>query len=514
MRRLFRLIGRLWKKRLLRWAFIGGVGFVIFNMVAIHVTSESWFCGEACHVMGTYYESWKTDVHKEEHVECIDCHIPPGAQNYLMAKINGMGQLVDDLLGRTSGKPSASVSDFACTRSGCHNLDEVLATTKEDGKYLYNHSKHLEETTYLGISTHCTTCHSHVSGEKHFEINTNACIACHLISDEPVSEYAEITGDEGDENTDSGENIPTRQCKKCHNPPSEPFDYQGLEVIHDEYLAYGAACESCHYHVTEDPEEVKDTHCFSCHDFGLERMTDVEELHHEHSAGEHKVECFSCHGVIRHGPIAQAMQLEHFDCRSCHVDQHAIQQDTYEVPGGEPDTQSAEPTDDLPVTPMFLAHVDCTACHIQVTAIDLRPESGATVAKASAEACNSCHKPGFGEQMIPLWQRDTHRLYESVETMLASLTAEDDRTQQAIAEAQGILRIIRVDGSWGAHNPRYTEDLLRRARERLAEVGAVIPPDPVPDETDPSDAEPTPEPDADAEPSPEVVPEPDAEDAP
>ncbi|MHC4985383.1 MAG: NapC/NirT family cytochrome c, partial [Planctomycetota bacterium] len=104
---------------------IAGVLFLIFNVAAIHYTSENWFCGNACHVMGTYYESWKTDVHEDEGVKCVSCHIPPGTQNYVMAKLNGLGQLIDDLLGRTSGKPSASVSDFACTRSGCHDLAEV-----------------------------------------------------------------------------------------------------------------------------------------------------------------------------------------------------------------------------------------------------------------------------------------------------------------------------------------------------------------------------------------------------
>jgi hypothetical protein len=374
--------------------------------------------------------------------------------------------------------------------------------SKDEGTFLFDHGKHLEETVYLGISTHCTTCHSHVSGEKHFEINTNACITCHLIPHRPVAEYAEIAETEadaeGEGEDETAERIPTRQCKKCHNAPEEPVEYQGLEVVHDEYLAYGAACESCHYHVTETQKEVEDTHCFSCHDFGLEQMTNVEELHHEHSAGEHKVECFSCHGIIRHGPVAEAMQMEQFDCRSCHADQHAIQQDTYAVPGvgsADPNTQPATapadgPAEDMPVTPMFLAHVDCTACHVQVTAIDIRPGSGATVAKAAPEACDTCHKPGFGEQMIPLWQSDTRKLYDVVETMLGSVTAQDDRAQRLVAEAEAILRLIRVDGSWGAHNPRYTEAILRRAMDRLAEAGAVAPPEPILPEPAPETEEP------------------------
>ena len=104
-------------------------------------------------------------------------------------------------------------------------------------------------------------------------------------------------------------------------------------------------------------------------------------------------------------------------------------------------------------------------------------------------------KPGFGEQMIPLWQSDTRKLYEAVETMLATVTAETDRAERLVAEAEAILQLIRVDGSWGAHNPRYTEAILRRAIDRLTEAGAVAPPEsalPEADEpeTDHPDAEP------------------------
>ncbi|HDZ20993.1 MAG TPA: hypothetical protein ENH78_06845 [Phycisphaerae bacterium] len=495
---MLKLMRRIWARRLWRYALLGGVGFLVFNVAAIHYTSENWFCGSACHIMGSYYDSWKTSVHAEEDVACIDCHIPPGMQNYLAAKINGMGQLVDDVLGRTSGKPSASVSDFSCTRPGCHDLGEVREQTKEEGEFLFDHGKHLVETSYLGINTHCTICHSHVKGDEHFEVNTNACIACHLLSDQPVAEYMQApdaavpaTAPSAEGDSQSDEKVPTRQCKKCHNPPSEPVEYRGLKVVHAEYVSYGAACESCHHHVTEAQKKVQDSACFSCHDFGAEKVADVAELHYEHSAGEHKVECFSCHGVIRHGPIAEATALEQFDCSACHVNQHAVQQETYEVPGLIPPgvtTASApstlpiapatQPTaadlaESLPVTPMFLAHVDCTGCHVKPKAVDAKPESDATVAAASAEACDRCHKPGLGEQMIPMWQRDTRALYETVEKMLESIApGDDERTRRGIAEADALLKLIRIDGSWGVHNPRYTQDLLRRAREKLMGVGA------------------------------------------
>ena len=65
--------------------------------------------------------------------------------------------------------------------------------------------------------------------------------------------------------------------------------------------------------------------CFECHNFGLERLTNTEDMHRIHNQGEHKIECFSCHGTVLHGIKAQAAKLEQFECRECHVDQHGVQ---------------------------------------------------------------------------------------------------------------------------------------------------------------------------------------------
>jgi len=52
---------------------------------------------------------------------------------------------------------------------------------------------------------------------------------------------------------------------------------------------------------------------------------------------------------------------------------------------------------------MFMAHVNCTGCHTQVR--DVTDKHA-----AAAKACDSCHKPSLGDQMIPLWQKNTRTL--------------------------------------------------------------------------------------------------------
>jgi nitrate/TMAO reductase-like tetraheme cytochrome c subunit len=442
------------------------IGMVLVSPLFVEVTSQSWFCN-SCHIMNPYYASWKSGPHKE--VECIRCHIPPGMGNFVTAKLNGAGQVVDDVLDRTSSKPSAFVSDTACTRSGCHSMEKVKAT-KIRKKFFFDHGKHLG-LEYKGIEVHCTTCHSHVKGDQHFEVNTNACVTCHLIRQPTAAPPVQVASLETIVPRTEGK-IPPSTCRTCHDPPANEIDYHGLKVVHSEFVSYGAQCESCHAGVTDHPQKIRDDQCFGCHEFGMEKMTDVDQTHRVHSAGKHKVECFSCHGVTRHGPAAQSMQLDKLECQSCHRGQHSIQQKTYKV---DPSTQTSpllgHEIEGVPaVSPMFLAHVACSGCHTKPRPVSSKPESGATVAAASARSCDNCHKQGAGDQ-VALWQKNTRAMYDGIFRMLPTPDRQlDSRQKKLVFEARGLLDLVRLDGSWGVHNPRYTQRLLEEAQQKLSEA--------------------------------------------
>jgi nitrate/TMAO reductase-like tetraheme cytochrome c subunit len=472
---------RLWGSRRWRWAIIAAVpAFPVLTVLSIELTSTSTFCS-TCHIMKPFHETWGVSAHKD--VACVECHIPPGLPNLISAKLNGLGQMVDNVLGRTSTHPRAVVGDASCMRNGCHEPAKVQALPRQEKPFFFDHAKHLD-LTYQGIAVHCTTCHSHTTERKHFELNTGVCVTCHLLpaapSDPRNREMAEATtapvrtsavADPASAET-AAKPAPNR-CRDCHQPPAEPIQYRGLKVVHAEYLAYGAACESCHRNVTAPAEPMGNERCYACHDFGKERMTSVSELHQVHtSAGRHRVECFNCHGLIRHGPDARATGLDQFDCRTCHRGQHQVQQQVYEFAGMT--TSGAQPADGSPVTPMFMAHVDCAGCHVQPRTPHSKPDSGATVAAATAAACDNCHKPGLGEQMIPLWQKNTRSLYESVSRMLPdpAKPAASAQAGRLIAEARQLLALVRQDGSWGVHNPPYTQKLLELARTKILDASA------------------------------------------
>ncbi len=484
---MVRLLNKLgltnWRRRLIAAL----IALPVLGVTSVEVTSQSWFCN-SCHIMEPYYNSWKIGAHKD--VECVKCHISPGMNNFLAAKFNGLGQVVDDVLHRTSMKPSASVSALACTRSGCHDINKVRTTEKATGTYLFRHDKHLD-LEYDGIKLACGTCHSHVKGSEHFEVNTNICVTCHMLERAPQNGSAAapsestliriaVRGDHavhgGAEATtpaapDPAAKVAPTTCATCHNPPKGTIERNGLKVTHAEYLSYGARCESCHFGTTAAPPPIVSGQCYKCHDFGVERSMSAVEMHHVHSAGEHKIECFDCHGTIQHGPAAQAARIEQFDCQKCHIDQHNVQRRTYLHDGDGSTVQTSLEQ----VSPMFLAHVDCTGCHVKQRPLSSKPDSGALVSAASAAGCNKCHKEGFGEKMIPLWQNTTRSLHEKVSADLKAAEAElsgDASKSEVLEHVRKLLEQVRVDGSWGVHNPRYTQKLLQEARETLVAARA------------------------------------------
>lgn len=473
------------KRRWIRRIAIGSVVMVVFSIGMVELTSQNFFCN-TCHIMNPFYESWKVSTHR--HVHCVECHIPPGVDSFVEAKLNGLGQVVDDTLNRTSTKPSAAVSAMACMRSGCHTLEEIAENEPRDGVFKFDHSKHFGKE-YYGIKIDCTTCHSHVQGDEHFELNTNVCILCHVMetdevllaaggseTDVPqprvirmaVRQGPQLVHASDPQPADPHDTLPPSDCRSCHEPPRGEFMYRGLKVNHDEFLAYGATCESCHQGVTTTPQPITDAACLDCHTFGVSRSLPTEEIHKIHNEGKHKIECFSCHGMPEHGPEAQSLHVAEFDCYRCHVDQHAVQRQTY-LWAGE---AVAQPDASLPTSPMFLAHVDCTGCHLSEGPATGEPHNGARVVRASAEGCDNCHQPGLGEQMIPLWQNSTRALYDRVSSDIAAIDVStlDETQRQQIEQAHAFAELVRMDGSWGVHNPRYTQRLLEQARDLVRAV--------------------------------------------
>ncbi len=121
---------RSWSHPMLRQLviFIGvttALNIVIFSQLtyrAVHFMDSTQFCGTACHqVMAPEYASYQNSPHSR--VNCVQCHIGPGAEWAAKAKISGIRQVFKVLFNTYSRPTPAPVHDLRPARDtceGCH----------------------------------------------------------------------------------------------------------------------------------------------------------------------------------------------------------------------------------------------------------------------------------------------------------------------------------------------------------------------------------------------------------
>ena len=421
------------------------IGFVAFaSFIGIEVTSQSGFC-DSCHIMNDYYASWERSTHNE--VECLKCHLQPGFTNYMVGKINGLAQTVDCLVGRVGTKAEATVFDVSCLRSECHSVDKLLDEDIVFGNVKFTHKGHIQ-TTIDGIHVTCGTCHNHTHGEEHFSVDNEVCYTCHFVKSDDAS-----TG------------VVQNQCLDCHNIP-EGIVTRGLVTInHQDFVSYDASCEqSCHKKQIVHVSQVSEISCLHCHTFDKSHShgESSEQLHAYHTESE-KVECFACHGKVPHGPDKTSTVATMMNCENCHSNTHAVQQTIFSAEQAAP---HEEAVNKKILSPMFLTHVECTGCHVEQDIAEKGTlNSMGTVARATPEACDTCHEPGTGQRYVPFWQKNIKSLYQQVQKQ-----AETAEQRVALSQVKAILESVRTDGSWGVHNLKYTESLLLEAKQLLNEI--------------------------------------------
>lgn len=177
------------------------------------------------------------------------------------------------------------------------------------------------------------------------QVNTNTCVTCHRslgrIAPKEGEGHGEGTGEAPAGEADEPQ-VPPSACDACHDPPEEPFPYEGVTISHVEFQRQERACETCHQEAAQHPPPVNGGNCLACH---VKRMGDepveVDEMHASHIGGEHKVECFSCHGLTDHRKETEV--AGRFECTKCHISDktHVVQRANYRrggasLPGPSP----------------------------------------------------------------------------------------------------------------------------------------------------------------------------------
>lgn len=79
------------------------------------------FCGNSCHTMKPEMSAYENSPHSR--VECVDCHVAPGASGWISSKVNGARQLIQTILNSAPKPvPSALASNrLVPNRETCEN---------------------------------------------------------------------------------------------------------------------------------------------------------------------------------------------------------------------------------------------------------------------------------------------------------------------------------------------------------------------------------------------------------
>lgn len=205
-------------------AFIGYEGY--------HFTDSPYFCGMVCHqVMEPEYVAYQQSPHAN--VACVECHIGPGAQWYVKAKISGMHQLAAVVTGNYSRPVPAPVEHLRPARDTCEQCHwpEKFHGKKVKSFVSYSNDDQLEPEVqeialHIGGQNPVTDApegiHWHVSDDIEIryrpldEKRTRIGQVQVKKGDGPVVEY----GLEGD--GEPGE-WRTMDCIDCHNRPTHIY---------------------------------------------------------------------------------------------------------------------------------------------------------------------------------------------------------------------------------------------------------------------------------------------------
>jgi formylglycine-generating enzyme required for sulfatase activity len=199
-------------KKILFWFVPGlvvGVIIMFLGVKTLEETSTNEYC-MSCHIHPAADQSWKKSVHYKTQsgirVDCVDCHLPPKDDGYLLAKATtGLRDLwsywtKDSASFNWEEKGRVEFARHHVYETSCVECHENLFPAKmtkagEDAHLYYNQSKEKKEPV------HCINCHlnagHHIQGYTHGSNSTfgkTASASKELYAEAtPVKEFKTFT---------------------------------------------------------------------------------------------------------------------------------------------------------------------------------------------------------------------------------------------------------------------------------------------------------------------------------
>ncbi len=224
---------------------IGFIALTVINVSVLgvigyegyHFTDSPYFCGMVCHeVMAPEYTAYQRSSHSK--IACVECHIGPGAQWFVKAKISGLRQVVAVLTESYSRPIPAPVEHLRPARDTCehcHWPDKFHGKKLKTFTHFSNDNQIEPEVNEIAlhiggrnpVTSEFEGIHWHVSEDVKVE---------YLAVDEKRTEIAKVRVTRPDGTHDEfvqgdiavAEGVEgewrTMDCIDCHNRPTHIYD--------------------------------------------------------------------------------------------------------------------------------------------------------------------------------------------------------------------------------------------------------------------------------------------------
>lgn len=207
----------------------GIVGLTVVNLAivavagvgAAHWAESNEFCGQVCHEpMEPQFTAHKLSAHAE--IECVQCHVAPGAAGAIRAKMNGTRQLIGVLTGNFE-RPIPSPRDrIPVPAETCQQCHAPMSPDREVKKVLRERKDN--ETSSEILTTLLV-----YSGKNHWHARSDVLVE-YVATDNTLKTipYMKVTTGgttteyfaEGVTEPPAGQPLRRMDCLDCHNRPA------------------------------------------------------------------------------------------------------------------------------------------------------------------------------------------------------------------------------------------------------------------------------------------------------
>jgi NapC/NirT cytochrome c family, N-terminal region len=236
--------------RRIAWFFavITLVNIIIGTQVtyrAVNHMDTPQFCGATCHAMSPQFAAYQNSPHSR--VECVECHVAPGATGWINSKAAGLRQLVETVLNSyprpiPSALESGRLVPARETCENCHWPQQFSGVTlRVINEYAEDGANSLTQTVLLMIVGGSRIAGIHGA---HFGPGVHISFAAADPARQtiPWVEYRNTTTGVSEtfiSSETSVDSLPRyeMQCVDCHNRPTHTFDLPDRAM--DKALALG-----------------------------------------------------------------------------------------------------------------------------------------------------------------------------------------------------------------------------------------------------------------------------------